>query len=275
MKFLKRFAIFIIIFGLILVIWAIIASKGNFSGFTNIFNRDEDYEKVIKNGDEEVASVKVDASTRNVYFSLSDDETYNIEYYESDYDYFVFSIDEGLLSLENKHRKIIFHWGYTSKEKNNIHIYLPKSFSGQINCIVSTGEIEILNFSNLKKMYLESSTGDINVKDCTLSESLEIEVSTGDIEISNIVVPRLTARSSTGEIQIKMLECSFLQVNTSTGSVKVSILGNALDYSLDLETSTGNIEYQNQRVSKTYRVQTGNKTVKLKTSTGDIELNIN
>ena len=302
----------IIIIGLGLVLTAIgFALTGGKIMFANV--REKDYSKQAVSGNELFEKLEVSFNVRDIILELSEDESYKIEYYEADYDKVNVNIVNNTLKISGERERYrFFNWPITSSDIFKVKIYIPLSFNGSVSIVGSTGKVEIKPIPELDDLYIKLSTGKViitNLKanDIVLKTStgsvdvnyleavtLNITVSTGSIILNNSKITNITyLYSSTGTIKVNNLETlqinsnsstgrttmediivDDLDVTTSTGTITIKIIGKHEDYKIDCRVSTGSIRFQGEKYGTTLISLLGSKSVKARSSTGSVNLDI-
>ena len=155
-----------------------------------------------------------------------------------------------------------------------IEVYLPSSYSGNINITNNYGDIDIDKFDNLV-LDAKLDAGDIkaesiktgkiknsygNIKIYGYSENLDIEEDCGDVEISK--VDRIKVENNYGDINIDKVN-EYLQIAEDCGNIKID--------SLELkENSTIKNSYGDIKIGSTNEIY-----IDAKTSLGDTKINNN
>lgn len=139
----------------------------------------------------------------------------------------------------------------------------------------SSGEIELdgLNFSD--EVNLTSSSGDIDMDNLN-SPILKTGTSSGNIKIGNFLGDS-TITSNSGDIILDFKKTSGnIDIATSSGNI-IFKLSNNVNYEIDGITSSGIFESDipmtiNENNDRTFKgkIGTGDKTIKIQTSSGDV-----
>jgi len=293
MKAIKLIVAIILIVGVAMTAVGFIASKGDLTQIVDAFSQDDDYEPKSQTGSDLINQVEISGSTHNINFSLGEDANYSLNYYESEYDYFNFSVTDGVLILDNVYKYAPFRWGYKSAAVSLIEVVLPIGFAGSIVGSTGTGSINIDDFLALTVLDLSASTGSIDISNCqasteilasastgsvTLSdcESLRIDASTstGSVEIETSTALEISASCSTGGIRLLGITSDDISASSSTGSITMNIIGVEDDYRVQVAVSTGDIIFQGVKISNQTLNPTGSKNITAETSTGDISIHI-
>ncbi|MGD9605011.1 MAG: DUF4097 family beta strand repeat-containing protein [Bacilli bacterium] len=289
MKTIKTILILILVVGFGLATWGFIGTKGDITVIYEAFSRDDDFTLVQKTGNEAITEVYIEGSTHNIIFEESLDSTYTLTYYESEYDYFSYSLVDGVLTLDNTSRQLFFIWGYKSQAVSLIKVVLPVNYNGLIVGETDTGSLEIDGFTQLPSLKLTTSTGDVTVSNCSIinkltaqtatgsvnldtiqAQEIKASTSTGKIKMNVVSAPTISGTSSTGTIDLNDITSDDVTSSTSTGSVYIDLLGEEDDYRVDVSVSTGDITYQGLKIASQVLNPQGTKNITAKTSTGNI-----
>lgn len=112
-----------------------------------------------------------------------------------------------------------------------LDIYIPKSYSDDINIASTSGDIDIskMKFNDL---ILGTVSGDIELNDLIL-KSLVANTTSGDLDSINVSSDKLVFNSTSGDIEVGNA-CEDIQVNTISGDIDVSYK----DYNNDISANT-------------------------------------
>lgn len=312
---LRKILIAVFSLGIVLTITGLALSDWNFNVIVDAFTNDEDYEYVEKNGDEEVKEIKIKINSGNIVFHIYDGTGYKVDFYESDYNKKIVNLENNVLTITNqiKLRYRFFNISFTPSEYQKLSIYLPESFNGKVNIETSSGNIIISNF-HFTDLNIEVSSGNVILKEVVVENDTNIKNSSGNIELTDFSTNNLTIKassgkillqeanirtkvdikSSSGNIIVNTSKLSSIDVRTSSGNVhiidsesdnidlqlssgnvKVILKGNVSDYRIDASVSSGNIYYQGKRIEGGLYTPTGSKAIKIRISSGNIELDFN
>lgn len=146
--------------------------------------------------------------------------------------------------------------------------------SNDLSIETSTGNSSISSVT-AKNASLTASTGDVRVKNVTVAETLSMTSSTGNKTLSNnITAKQLSIETSTGDIKAKdaLIDSVNISIEASTGNISATLLGNKNDYSISVKTSTGNKNISSNTDDVVDGLIHPTKTLKAKTSTGNIKI---
>ena len=133
----------------------------------------------------------------------------------------------------------------------------------QLKVVRTTGDV-IVEKTEVSTLDASLTTGDLDIKTVT-AKTASLHTTTGRISINGLSAEEASISSSTGDIKFDKLETKTLEMSASTGDVKGTLTGKAEDYTFETHTSTG-------KNSLPESFGFGEKKVKIKTSTGDIDV---
>lgn len=155
-----------------------------------------------------------------------------------------------------------FTFGDVDIEASTAKIIWNADVDNSIKISTSTGDITLKAVSIKNSISLSTSTGEIKLNDVSCN-SFDAESSTGDITLTDVIAEGgITIDTSTGDVEFEDSDADWLSIKTSTGEVSGTLLSDKI---FEADTSTGDVELP--------KTTTGG-SCKIKTSTGDIEIEI-
>ncbi len=253
----------------------------------------------------EINSINISLSTDDLSIVESDDGLIHLKLFKYEYEDATAEVKNGVLSIGKKLQ------GYKSIMNINLDfgdytsiLSIPKGLECDISATLSTGDVTISNTESLGRVSVSQSTGDTTVTKSSMKE-LTVSCSTGDIKAENVSISEnaafttstghctltnasvagtlmrgtstgktslinvtcasLTVDSTTGDIELTALDAKDISIKTSTGDVYGSVKGTISDYTITSDTSTGDNSLPDS-------LALGDKRLKVKTTTGDIEI---
>ncbi len=141
-------------------------------------------------------------------------------------------------------------------------ILVEKFEVNNLNVETDTGSINIYNVNAKERLIVETDTGKVHIGDVN-TDSLSVESNTGDVLFEHTkVLGKLTVISDTGDVHFALSDAGTIYVRTSTGDVTGTLLSEKI---FTTNTATGRVRVPNSR---------SGGTCEIKTSTGDIEIEI-
>lgn len=196
-------------------------------------------------------SLKIDVSAADVTVAYGDD--YGISYGFYDDQELKMETQDDTFVVTSKNENGFFGVDFRWEESQYVKITVPQD-------------------TKLEDVYIHTSAGDIELSDVTCKK-LDAKSSAGDITLTGNRIESGKITSSAGDIQFTDLDTDDLEIHASAGNAEGN-LAEALDqYNLDLKTSAGEITVDHTNQGNKYTTTAdGNKTLKVKLSAGDVEL---
>lgn len=309
----KKILIGLLVTGLIFVVIGFILFKGNLSEIFASFNKTSDYTYVEKIGNENLTEVDFDFENANIIIKKHNETTYKISYYEASYDVKTVKEIDGKLEITQDVSvwENIFSIKFTSSKVVNVLVYLPSSFTGQVNVQSISGNVEIKDFTlNEVNINLTSgrislnnlsvngnldlltnsgniilnevkadllnakvNSGKIILNDIEINNSTTLKTTTGNIEIDDLETMDLTVNSVSGKVLATDLTATKISVNITSGNIILELEGSKYDYKIDAKSVSGNIYYLGEKMGKSLNVINGLYEMKLNSTSGNISIN--
>ena len=216
-------------------------------------------------------TIKIDSKSSDIEIKEGNESKVKVVIY-GDKDETNVEIVNNKLNIKSNEKKCIgFCFNMTIAK---IEVYLPSSYSGNINIENNYGDVNIGNFDNLildakldagdikvdslKSGKIKNSYGDIKI--LGYSKELEIDQDCGDVEVSE--VDRIKLENNYGDIDIGKVN-EYLQIKEDCGDVKIDSLN--LKENSSIHNSYGDI-----KIGSTNEIY-----INAKTSLGDTKINNN
>lgn len=252
---------------------------------------------------------KIKVETSTVDIKIVEGSEYSVSYHVPEDEIPDIECKNGELRIKTKESSsfFLFNW---SKDESVITVTIPSGNINSVDIESSTGDITVKDVSIYGKIH--TSTGDIFLKGCKSDDDLQTETSTGDLEIEKCEFRSLNTEASTGEVKIKdsKIESKYdaktstgdikvtsstigsfkadgstsditfdnvtvtgVKIETSTGDIKMKLTGSKDDYSIKLDSNTGDFEIDGNEIDGDhYESRGGNYELNIETSTGDIKI---
>lgn len=205
--------------------------------------------------------IKTKSASIDIGISL-DDEIHIYEKRKRQYHQVKRENDKLIISdMTNHHRNCFF---FCSNKGLEYKIEIPRGYQKNISVIANVADIKI-DHIQLNSLLLSNDVGDIEVSNVKV-QKLEITSDVGDVSLEHIralmmiqsnigdievedwfVTGNSKLQTDTGDIEVELSLENSCQIHASTsgGNVEAGsshVLGNG-DYTIDLKSSVGNIEY--------------------------------
>lgn len=144
--------------------------------------------------------------------------------------------------------------------------------TGNLDVKSSTGTLT-LNHVDAADISLDTETGRV-ICDYVTGSVLQAETSTGRVQVSYTnIVGAMDISTSTGSIALTNTLASSFDLSSNTG--KVTFASSVpMDLRYDLSTSTGDVTVNNNDQGNKHQTSTGSILLKVRVSTGDIEVSV-
>lgn len=207
----------------------------------------------------------------------SETDQIKIVYYESTKNWVDVTEEGTTITFKNEVERVfgIFTWfdWVSISRYTECSLYLPAGLSYSIDASTSNGALSIQNLPNLNQVEMSSSNGRIIIETITVAGDLSLTTSNGKVELTDVtVVGDTNLSTSNGPIDIIGYVGDSLDAHTSNGEIECEIIGSALDYERDFNTSNGSVYVDNQKVNEGNYNPSGAHSVSLSTSNGNIHL---
>lgn len=151
--------------------------------------------------------------------------------------------------------------------------FTQKGDSEAINLKASSGTIDIKQSGTCKSMTVNSSSGSVT-GDVDKISKMDIHVSSGKINISAGNIEELTSKASSGHCNYEFQTAPKISdIDVSSGGISVSMPEDS-DVKVEVRISSGkfNSDIPFTKDGKTYTAGSGSSTMKLHSSSGDVDI---
>lgn len=232
-----------------------------------------------------ITSIKVDTDHTQITIVPTDDEDIHIEYSDSDEEIYEINEIDGVLDMSLKNQKQWYEYinimEFQSFEDEEITMYVPKKYDGDLDLTTSYDNIDIkglkyantialktnnasMNASDLSSkgtILIESSYAPITLKNISSKDSIEIENSHGDIDIKDLSSGnKLSITSDYASIKLMDSQStSDMVIDNAHGSITLNkIIAKTI---LNTSTSYASIKLNNVIVSDKAEITANNSAI--------------
>lgn len=162
----------------------------------------------------------------------------------------------------------------------NLYVGIPENYSGEINVVSASGDIEVNNI-NTKEFEVNTASGEIKISNINNSGNSIIRSSSGNIDINNINSEDISLRSISGEITCEDIKGNNeFYSETSSGDIKVRNLENSEG---NFRSISGEITLINLKEINSITTSSGNikiigylvnNELNIKSISGEVELDL-
>lgn len=292
MKTAVKIFISIIIIGVILALVGLIIIDFDFG---NLVNADEEYTLNEDSAEETINDLVIDVDDRIIKLIRTGDEELSFSYYEADNDIVTVKEQNEVLTIEAEKQPKKWRWFHvqtTSSKVRTITVFLPQTFSGEINVTTANGSIYVEELGTLKSLDLTSKNGSIEVKKVSINEDtylrtsngtiivedvscyaeLNMRTNNGKVEANYVIASKIDGESSDGNVNLHNAESNNIIGKTSNGSVDIIVKGEYEDYEIEVSTSLGQIRVNGTKVSSQTINSGKDKKIRATTFNGSVEV---
>lgn len=185
----------------------------------------------------------------------STDENIHIKVYGENPDELKVTFDNNELNIDySGYTKKVFSFNFYT---NDIIVYIPKEYSGQINIDSKYGDCKIIDLENatieinedcgdielgkIKNVTIDSKYGDIDIN--SVSNRCTIESSCGDVNINKAEIKEDSSiESNLGDIKISETNDIYIDAKTDLGDTKVNTNNRHSEITLKIQNDCGDIK---------------------------------
>lgn len=235
----------------ILLIFILNDRKGVFN--FNLGSSNEIQEEIYnKTYEKDFPEINIDADAANIYIKNNSTEDVKVIVFGKEKLFTISDISNLDINLEGEKCIGICFKTFVAR----VEVYLPSSYSGEINIDNKFGNINVDNFMSAN-INIHSSYGDSEIKGVN---SLDIKSSAGDIIVKN--VNRLKAENNYGNIEVEQVN-EYLDIHADCGDIKIDEVN--LKENSQIKNNLGDI-----KISRSIGAR-----IDAKTSLGDTKVNDN
>ncbi|MFK3938584.1 DUF4097 family beta strand repeat-containing protein [Alkalihalobacillus sp. NPDC078783] len=189
-----------------------------------------------------------------------------------------FKVEQGRSQLKVKTEHKRFGWFPSfsnSFKKGEATVYLPKSFTKDLDISTVSGDITLDGDFTLGELTMEMVSGDLVNSGDLQTDEIDIDSVSGNVHLVQVTSSEIQADTVSGNVSVQYdREQGDLSVDTVSG--KVDVTSPTWNAEYDLDTLSGTIMDQGTRIkAREYSssISNGNAEVEISTLSGDITLN--
>ena len=181
-----------------------------------------------------------------------------------------YQITDGILTIREEQNDNL-SLNLFGDNDSSIEISLPADTVLSLNIASDLGDLELENIP-VSTLEYSGDLGDLDIENTTVDQ-ITAEAGTGDIQLENCTIGSAALAVGMGDIKISGTVSGDVSAGSGMGDVKIKLNGSASDYSFDLSTDMGELEFNNSHIQGSY-VQSNASTplITAKTGMGDVEV---
>jgi len=273
-------ALFIVAFGLVLACMGFAML-----GCSSEIYDDNDYEDCKFECKKGIETIKMNCLDLDYEINKGNVDKIKIDYRDKkdDKQIEIKETDDNVLEINKKDEDTVHIVVGISRKSRTMKITVPENFSGKVKVDgeSSDGKISKVKLSELdihhtsgdldlndvevdKDAKLECNSGDIKL-DQVKADNVKIEEHSGDTSLRNVISSNnVEVVSHSGNIKLNTLEADKIDLEASSGDIEGSIKGKQEDFNITTKASSGDCNLSDRKG--------GNKTLNVKVSSGDIDI---
>lgn len=239
MKSIKILILALLVGGLVLLISGFVILRGDITKIRSSYIVDDQYEEINQFGNENLNTILIKGRDHRIIVSRSLDETYQLNYFVSERDNFTFSVENGVLSLQNNYVNTWFDFSLKTDAVNAIYLTIPLSFAGEFDLKSTTGIISMMDLGNVNQIMARTTTGNISVDQALVATTIQLNSTTGNLTIQSSTAENITVGATTGRVVCEnVVATNRIKATTTVGRVHMM---QSSAQELELKTTTGRI----------------------------------
>ncbi len=229
------------------------------------------YEQITANADEELNSVKINASALEVILKTGDGEgLISVDYSGPNKLQPDVSYDNGKLVIDQHANNFrINSFNFTGPK---VEIVVGKDVNiDNFEMNIDAGNIKLNGISG-DYLYGDIDAGNIEIEDCTFRK-VEFDVDAGNYDIKSSEIGKLNINTDAGNVDVKETKLTDVEIEVSFGSVDIDDLGDVDSYDFDCEVDAGAISVGNNSSTGNYRSKgNGAGSITISVDAGNIDV---
>lgn len=230
----------------------------------------------VKNADVTSHLKEINAELVSADLTIDEANVSDVEVSYTDDKRFTITDKDGVLTIKEKKKEHNFFFGF---KKAEVIIRVPVGYSVEsshlegvssdihmdhfntttLHIETVSGDVK-LKRSEIEKLTDECVSGDTDIQDCSIKK-IEIDSVSGDIEIKNVKADQIFTESISGDTEIKNTTFDHVHGTSTSGDVEVVATEPKENYNVQLDKLFHSKEYG-----------TGVKSIKLETTTGNLDV---
>lgn len=268
------------------VLMSAIINGGNFMNigfYGKVEKTEENIKKEEKASLEQIQDLKLNFTSADINLIVTDDTEFKIIQYAnrelSEKELFSINKTTSKIEVVEGDLGVKFSFNFFNFARVSYDIYIPKSYSENLEIKTVSGDVKILEGLELKNAKLSSTSGDIEIPNVLKAKNVEIKSVSGDIDLGKIETQELTIGTTSGDIDIETAEN-----NVKTKSVSGDIEIENINGKLNAKTTSGSIKAYNFNITGETEInstsgdinfnipETSNCKIETKTTSGNVRL---
>lgn len=268
------------------VLMSAIMNGGNFMNmgfYRKVEKTEENIRKEEKVSLEQIQDLKLNFTSADINLIVTDDTEFKVIQYSnrelSEKELFSINKSSSKIEVLEGNLGARFSFNFFNLYRVSYDIYIPKSYSENLEMKTVSGDIKILEELELKNVELATTSGDIDIPSNLKAKNVEIKAVSGDINLGKIETQELTLETTSGDIEIETAENN-VKAKSVSGDIEIENINGKLN----AKTTSGNIKAYNFNITGETEInstsgdvnfnipETSNCKIETKTTSGNVRL---
>jgi len=192
-------------------------------------------------------------------------ETLKVEYNKNDSD-FECVLNGKTLKIEDS--GVHINWFNLSEMKSNITIYIPDNIKlNKVDIELGAADTNI-EYLNCEKLKINTGAGRCYIQNL-IAQDAKIECGAGETVIGESTIDKIKIDGGVGKTTITGKITKNADIDSGIGKLEVNLIGDSSDYKIKSNTGLGNFIVDNQKVTDSQIIGTGNVDVEIDAGIGE------
>lgn len=192
---------------------------------------------------------------------------YRLDYSGTDNLEFSYKIDNGVLKITQKQKKVVF-----GNSGASLTLTVPQdSALERADISPDVGDVRIEE-TDIDTYISDTDVGDTLIYGSRI-KNIELESDTGDLTVVECELGRGDIQCDVGEVKIERCDFENLDIESEVGDVFIESENSLEGYGFDIKTNIGTVEINDKDMGKNYNITGGNNKLKVTGDVGDVFIN--
>jgi hypothetical protein len=270
-----KISLFIVVIGVVLSTIGVVVIGQDFESIVARYNKDDEFTFVSQSSTSNTTKIIVQGINRKIIVVPTLETEITLEYYESEKDYFEYSDSNGIIHLKNKVKwpQVWLFPNWLSPHITVVTVYIPESFSGNIELSSTNGAIEATDLPQINSIKASTTNGSVSFKRLDVLTNLFANTTNGNVLIEDsIVVGSIDAGTTNGQVSSTRNTSNTILLESTNGAIVVQQRGVKETYKIDVRTTNGKIRLDGLIIGSQVLNSSQTSLIKARTTNGNITI---
>lgn len=237
--------------GILLLLAAVLAVKGDFTRFNTV-----QFTAASHEVEEPFDNIRIDGAECDILFALSEDGTGRVECMDAENVNTAVSVEDGTLTVKRIDNRAWYDCLGVSWGPQAIVVYLPLRDYQSLFVRTASGNVEIGAPFRFSEAELNSSSGILSFS-AFVEHTLTVQTSSGNILVQNVVADQIQGTSVSGNMELTGCDAGMLTLETVSGNIRGTLL-QGKEFSVETASGTVAVPPSSQGGICTVKTASGN-----------------